>query len=67
MHAHPGRHCPPAPVVTVWVRLGKGCVQGRVLLFGEQGLMRSLLSALVADTVGSCLVVAARDLADPVR
>jgi hypothetical protein len=54
-------------MVTGWVRLGKRRTQGRLLLLGEQRLMYSPRTALVAHTVGSSAIVATRDLADPVR
>src|SRR6478672_9201040 len=66
MHAQPCRHRPPAPVVTGRMRLGKGSAQSGVVLLGQQGMTRSPVTALVAHTVGSSPVVAARDLADPV-
>jgi hypothetical protein len=48
------------------MRLGKRCVQGRLVLLGEQRMTRSPMTTLVAHSVGSSLVVAARDPADPI-
>jgi hypothetical protein len=53
-------------VVTGWVRRGKRRTQGLLLFLGEQRLTSSSRTALVAHTVGSHPVIAARDLANPV-
>ena len=48
------------------MRLGKGRTQRGLLLLAQQRMARSPVTALVAHTVGSSPIVAARDLADPI-
>jgi hypothetical protein len=54
-------------VVPGGVRLGKGRAQSDLVLLGQQRMTCSRRTALVAHPVGSRPVVAARELANPLR
>src|SRR6185437_6801011 len=67
MLVHPCGHRPSAPMVTGGMGLGQGGAQSGIGLLAQQRMTHSRVPALVAHAVGSNRVIAARDLANPIR